>query len=57
MKTTLGDKVTTNFCIVHAETGRFPPHIYIIVCIINYRSKILNSDVNILIPVAYKETL
>ena len=45
MKRTLGVKVTTNSCVVYAETGRFPLHIDINLCMIKYWIKILNSDV------------
>ena len=45
MKRTLGVKVTTNSRVVYAETGRFPHHIDINLCMIKYWIKILNSDV------------
>ena len=45
MKKTLGVKVTTNSCVVYAETGRFPLHIDIYLCMIKYWIKILNTDV------------
>ena len=57
MKRTLGVKVTTNSCVVYAETGRFPLHIDINLCMIKYWIKILNSDVKKLIHVAYNTML
>ena len=57
MKRTLGVKVTTNACVVYAETGRFPLHIDINLCMIKYWLKILNSDVKKLIHVAYNAML
>ena len=57
MKRTLGVKVTTNSCVVYAETGRFPLHIDINLCMIKYWLKILNSDVKKLIHVAYNTML
>ena len=56
-KRTLGVKVTTNYCVVYTETGRFPLHIHINVCMIKYWINILNSDVNKLIHVACKKML
>ena len=57
VKRTLGVKVTTNSCVVYAETGRFLLHIDINLCMIKYWIKILNSDVKKLIHVAYNTML
>ena len=45
MKRTLGVKVTTNSCVVYAETGRLPLHVDLNLCMIKYRINTLNSDV------------
>ena len=55
IKRTLGVKITTNSSVVYAETGIFPLHIYINVCMIKYWFKILNGDTNKLIHIAYIE--
>ena len=55
IKRTLGVKMTTNSSVVYAETGIFPLHIYINVCMIKYWFKILNGDTNKLIHIAYME--
>ena len=55
IKRTLGVKMTTNSSVVYAETGIFPLHIYINVCMIRYWFKILNGDTNKLIHIAYME--
>ena len=52
MKRTLGVKVTTNSCVVYAETGRFPLHVDINLCMIKYWINILNSDVKKIIHVS-----
>ena len=53
IKRPLGVKMTTNSSVVYAETGLFPLHIYINVCMIKYWFKFLNGDTNKLIHIAY----
>ena len=55
IKRTLVVKMTTNSSVVYAETGIFPLHIYINVCMIKYWFKILNGDTNKLTHIAYME--
>ena len=51
MKRTLGVKVTTNSCVVYAETGRLPLHVDLNLCMIKYRINTLNRDVKKIIHV------
>ena len=55
MKRTSCVNVATYYWVVYAETGRFSLYIDINICTIKYWIKILNSDVNKLIHVAYKD--
>ena len=47
--------MTTNSCVVYAETGRFPLCVFINMCIIKHWLKILNMNVKQLVHVAYRE--
>ena len=55
MKQTLRVKMTTNSCVVHAETWRFPLCVFIIICMIKHWLKIFNMNVKQLVHVAYRE--
>ena len=50
--------MTTNSCVVYAETCmRFPLCVFINMCMIKHRLKILNMNVKQLVHVAYREML
>ena len=55
MKQTLKVKMTTNSCVVYAETWRFPLCVFINMCMIKHWLKILNMNVKQLVHVAYRE--
>ena len=55
MKQTLKVKMTTNSCVVYAETGRFPLCVFINMCMIKHSLKILNMNVKQLVHVAHRE--
>ena len=55
MKQALNVKLTTNSCVVYAETKRFPLCVSINMCMIKHCLKILNMNVKQLVHVAYRE--
>ena len=55
MKQTLKFKMTTNSCVVYADTWRFPLCVFNNMCMIKHWLKILNMNVKQLVHVGYRE--
>ena len=55
MRQALNVKMTTNSCVVYAETGRFPFCVFINMYMIKHWLKILNMNVKQLVHVGYRE--
>ena len=57
LKRTLRVKSSTNTCLLYMETGRFPPSVFINMCIVKFWLKILKNYHAKLISAAYAQLM
>ena len=55
MKIILGVKISTNNCLIYAETGIYPLYIYLYIRIVKYWVKILPASQHIYIYIIYNK--